>query len=26
MKCPFCNHLEDRVVDSREGKDGLVIR
>ncbi|HEU4403117.1 MAG TPA: transcriptional regulator NrdR [Candidatus Polarisedimenticolia bacterium] len=26
MKCPFCSHLEDKVVDSREGKDGLVIR
>lgn len=26
MKCPFCNHIEDKVVDSREGKDGLVIR
>ena len=26
MKCPFCAHLEDKVVDSREGKDGLVIR
>jgi len=26
MKCPFCGHLEDRVVDSREGKDGQVIR
>lgn len=26
MKCPFCGHAEDRVVDSREGKDGLVIR
>lgn len=26
MKCPFCGHLEDRVVDSREGKEGLVIR
>ncbi|HXU10593.1 MAG TPA: transcriptional regulator NrdR [Candidatus Binatia bacterium] len=26
MKCPFCGHLEDKVVDSREGKDGLVIR
>ncbi len=26
MKCPFCTHLEDKVVDSREGKDGLVIR
>ena len=26
MKCPFCNHMQDKVVDSREGKDGLVIR
>jgi transcriptional repressor NrdR len=26
MKCPFCAHLEDKVVDSREGKDGQVIR
>jgi len=26
VKCPFCNHLEDRVVDSREGKDGESIR
>ena len=26
MKCPFCGHLEDRVVDSREGREGLVIR
>jgi transcriptional repressor NrdR len=26
MKCPFCSHLEDKVVDSREGKDGLAIR
>ena len=26
MKCPYCAHLEDKVVDSREGKDGLVIR
>ena len=26
MKCPFCAHSEDKVVDSREGKDGLVIR
>jgi transcriptional repressor NrdR len=26
MKCPFCAHLEDKVVDSREGKDGIVIR
>jgi transcriptional repressor NrdR len=26
MKCPFCSHLEDRVVDSREGREGDVIR
>ena len=26
MKCPFCSHLEDRVVDSRESKEGDVIR
>ncbi len=26
MKCPFCAHLSDKVVDSREGKDGEVIR
>ncbi|MGH9867461.1 MAG: transcriptional regulator NrdR [Candidatus Polarisedimenticolia bacterium] len=26
MKCPFCAHLQDKVVDSREGKEGLVIR
>jgi len=26
VKCPYCAHLEDKVVDSREGKDGLVIR
>jgi transcriptional repressor NrdR len=26
MKCPFCGHLQDKVVDSREGKEGLVIR
>ena len=26
MKCPFCGHLSDKVVDSREGKDGQVIR
>ena len=26
MKCPFCTHLQDKVVDSREGKEGLVIR
>ena len=26
MKCPFCNHLSDKVGDSREGKEGQVIR
>lgn len=26
MKCPFCNNLEDRVVDSRESKEGDAIR
>jgi len=26
MKCPFCAHPEDKVVDSREGKEGRVVR
>ena len=26
MKCPFCGYLEDKVVDSRESKDGGSIR
>jgi len=26
MRCPFCNHLEDKVIDSRQSKDGDVIR
>jgi transcriptional repressor NrdR len=26
MKCPFCGHLEDRVLETREQKDGLIIR
>ena len=26
MKCPFCAHLGDKVVDSRESKEGEVIR
>jgi transcriptional repressor NrdR len=26
MKCPFCNHLQDRVVDSRETREGDTIR
>lgn len=24
--CPFCSHREDRVIDSRESKEGDVIR
>ena len=26
MKCPFCNHLDDKVVDSRESREGDAIR
>jgi transcriptional repressor NrdR len=26
MKCPFCGNLVDKVVDSRESKEGDVIR
>lgn len=26
MKCPFCGHLGDKVVDSRESKEGHSIR
>ena len=26
MKCPFCAHIQDRVVDSRESKEGEAIR
>jgi transcriptional repressor NrdR len=26
MKCPFCNHLHDKVVDSRETREGDTIR
>ena len=26
MKCPFCTHVEDKFVDSRESKEGEVIR
>jgi transcriptional repressor NrdR len=26
VKCPFCGYLEDKVVDSRESKEGEVIR
>jgi transcriptional repressor NrdR len=26
VKCPFCSHLDDKVVDSREGRAGDLIR
>src|SRR5687768_14306377 len=26
MRCPYCAHIEDKVVDSRESKDGDSIR
>ena len=26
MKCPFCGHINDKVVDSRESKEGESIR
>ena len=26
MKCPFCGAIEDKVVDSRESREGDVIR
>ena len=26
MRCPFCGHLHDKVVDSRESKEGDAIR
>ena len=26
MICPFCGHKQDRVIDSRESKEGDVIR
>ncbi len=26
MKCPFCGENQDRVVDSRESRDGATIR
>lgn len=26
MKCPFCTHSEDKVIDSRESKEGDAIR
>ena len=26
MKCPFCGHAENKVIDSRISKDGKAIR
>jgi transcriptional repressor NrdR len=26
MTCPFCGHKQDRVIDSRESKEGEVVR
>jgi transcriptional repressor NrdR len=26
MRCPFCHHPDDKVVDSREGRDGSSTR
>ncbi|MBR3032081.1 MAG: transcriptional repressor NrdR [Clostridiales bacterium] len=26
MKCPFCGHMEDKVIDSRPAEDGSAIR
>lgn len=26
MKCPYCGHKKDKVVDSRESRDGDAIR
>lgn len=26
MKCPYCNHPDTRVIDSRPAEDGSAIR
>ena len=26
MRCPYCGHLETKVIDSRDAEDGFVIR
>ncbi len=26
MRCPYCDHSESKVIDSRESKSGLTIR
>jgi transcriptional repressor NrdR len=26
VKCPYCSHIDDKVIDSREGREGDLIR
>jgi transcriptional repressor NrdR len=26
MRCPYCGHQEDKVVDSRSSKEGRAVR
>jgi transcriptional repressor NrdR len=26
LRCPFCQHIDDRVIDSRQSKEGEMIR
>ena len=26
MKCPYCGHMEDKVIDSRPTEEGSAIR
>ena len=26
MKCPFCSHMDDKVIDSRMSTEGVSIR
>jgi len=26
VRCPFCQHIDDRVIDSRQSKEGEMIR
>jgi transcriptional repressor NrdR len=26
VKCPYCSHKDDKVIDSREGREGDLIR
>ena len=26
MRCPYCQHLEDRVIDSRASREGRAVR